>query len=265
MLGLYRSTQTFNSASLTKEEGESFMGIFDAFTKKKAMKKSLQPLEMPPPPEALAQTPEQPLLPTATSIPSFSLPVEQPSFSFPTAQMPPPEAMQLSEMSFDQQFPELAVPLPPEEEKKFASSQAPPETAAALPLEAPIRHPEAAFPAEKILEIPLEVSQELLTLPEVHRKAHPELYETAGMTAQPERKKQMVRSMLPKEYIPLSQLFEVGEQLLTLGEDIALAKDTIFRLTDLNEQEIEQMARWYATQQSIDLRIAEIDKLLFIA
>lgn len=250
------------------------MGLLDAFQKKKPMKKTVSPLEMPPPPEGQEAAPfsfpslqpspqvqeRQPQLPTPTPMPTFSLPTEQEPFPSPASQMPP-EAMQLSELSFDQQFPELAVPLPPEEEQKAI-----PEGRAAFPLEAPIRHPDAAFSTEKALEVPLEVSQELLSLPEAHRKEHPEFYKKEQMQeARTERKKQLVQHLLPKEYIPLSQLFEVGEQLMTLGEDLALAKDTTFRLTDLNEQEIEQMARWYAVQQSIDLRIAEIDKLLFKA
>ncbi len=239
-----------------ERQEEYIMGLLDAFTKRKAMKKSVPPLEMPPPPEGQ----EQPQLPTQTPMPTFSLPTEQGPFPSPVSQMPP-EAMQLGEVPFEQQFPELAVPLPPEEEQK--PIQEPPQ--AALPLEAPIRHPETAFAAEKVLEVPFEVSQELLTLPEVHRKEHPEFYEKEQVKVLQERKKQFVQQMLPKEYILLSQLFEVGEQLLTLGEDLALAKDTTFRLTDLNEQEIEQMARWYAQQQSIDMRIAEIDKLLFKA
>ncbi len=235
------------------------MGLLDAFKKKKSMKKTVSLLEMPPPPEgqeAVSQflSPQE----AAGQQPQFSMPTPMPTL------MPPPEAMQLSELSFDQQFPELAVPLPPEEEQKAIPS----EGRAAFSLEAPIRHPEVIFPIQKskTFEVPLEVSQELLTLPDVHRKEHPEFYEKElRQEARTERKEQLVQHWLPKEYIPLSRLFELGEQLITLGEDLALAKDTTFRLTDLNEQELEQMVRWYAVQQSIDLRIAEIDKLLFKA
>ncbi|MEK6921634.1 MAG: hypothetical protein AABX82_07135, partial [Nanoarchaeota archaeon] len=68
-----------------------------------------------------------------------------------------------------------------------------------------------------------------------------------------------------KQFITVTALFEVGEQLVNMSEDLGLAKDTVFRITDLNEQEIEQMAKWQALQQSMELRIAEVDKILFKA
>ncbi|MBI5002183.1 hypothetical protein HZC31_02260 [Candidatus Woesearchaeota archaeon] len=122
-------------------------------------------------------------------------------------------------------------------------------------------------------EIPFDVTQELLHLPQMHQEEHPELHPEeeeekpyqfmSQERAIPQLKKES--SHISKQFITVATLYEVGEQLVNMGEDLALAKDTAFRLTDLNEQEIEQMVKWQAFQQSMEMRIAEIDKLLFKA
>jgi len=122
-------------------------------------------------------------------------------------------------------------------------------------------------------EIPFDVTQELLHMPQMHQEEHPELH--------PEEEEEKPYKFMPqdravpnlrkeslhitKQFITVAALYEVGEQLVNMGEDLALAKDTAFRLTDLNELEIEQMVKWQSLQQSMEMRIAEIDKLLFKA
>jgi hypothetical protein len=128
----------------------------------------------------------------------------------------------------------------------------------AHPIEQPIMHQESDQMAQD--NAPFDVSQELLTLPEVHRKEHPELYHEGAHTQELHARP---KKHISKEFIPITNLFEIGEQLSNLGEDLLLAKDTSFRLTDLNEQEIEKMAKWHTLHQSIELRLAEVDKLLF--
>lgn len=122
-------------------------------------------------------------------------------------------------------------------------------------------------------EIPFDVTQELLHIPQLHQEKHSEFHPEEEEEkpykcmpqecAVPEVKKEDLH--ISKQFITVAALYEAGEQLVNMGEDLALAKDTAFRLTDLNEQEIEQMVKWRALQQSIEMRIAEIDKLLFKA
>jgi hypothetical protein len=130
------------------------------------------------------------------------------------------------------------------------------------------------------IHVPFDVSQELLTLPEVHRQEHPELYKKHeeyhdahemkheqhpfhSTNKEAEHHPAKHTRHTPKKFITMTSLYETGEQLVNLAEDLSLAKDTAFRLTDLNEQEIEQMAKWHTLHQSIELRIAEVDKVLF--
>ena len=68
-----------------------------------------------------------------------------------------------------------------------------------------------------------------------------------------------------KKFITVSVLCDVGEQLVNMAEDLGLAKDTAFRLADLNEQEIEMMAKWQTLQHNMELRLAEMDKIMFKA
>ena len=68
-----------------------------------------------------------------------------------------------------------------------------------------------------------------------------------------------------KKFITVDTLCDIGEQLVNMAEDLGLAKDTAFRLADLNEQEIEMMAKWQTVQHNMELRLAEMDKIMFKA
>ncbi len=96
-------------------------------------------------------------------------------------------------------------------------------------------------------EIPFDVTQELLSMPKSMQK------------------QEVHTAHIPKKYLTVAMLLDIGTQLINLHDDITLGKDTAFRLGDLNEQEIEKMARWHALHQSMELRMAEIDKILFKA
>jgi hypothetical protein len=99
----------------------------------------------------------------------------------------------------------------------------------------------------ELQEVPFDVTQELLSLPKIVQK------------------KEFHSVHIPKRFLTVAMLLDIGTQLINIQEDLTLGKDTVFRLGDLNEQEIEMMARWNALHQSMELRMAEIDKILFKA
>ncbi len=255
------------------------MNFFNKFRKKKAI--PVKPLETPPEPEGImpitsVQFPQQ------NPMPEFSLPQQQryarspheepEEISYPMQEntsLPPYEQqmqfaseiptppqedgeqnnLQRSELHQPQQSQQMVSQTP---QFKFYQTTAPEETTKQdYPIEKPITHPEVP---------PFDISQELQTLPEMHKKEHPELY---APEKQEEKKKQIREKHVPKRFVTVESLYGIEEQFVNLAEDISLAKDTAFRLTDINEQEIEEMVKWYALQQSIELRVAEIDKLLF--
>ena len=183
----------------------------------------------------------------------------------PSEEMAAPEAyqqMQQQQQSVQEQMPRVTL---------FGGAQEPPQPQFKF-YYGPERAGQSSESAEHG-EIPFDVTQELLHMPQMHQEEHPELHPEeeeekpyqfmSQERAIPQLKKES--SHISKQFITVATLYEVGEQLVNMGEDLALAKDTAFRLTDLNELEIEQMVKWQAFQQSMEMRIAEIDKLLFKA
>ncbi len=96
-------------------------------------------------------------------------------------------------------------------------------------------------------QIQWDVTQELLSMPKTELKHEP------------------AKVHISRQYMTVSMVLDVNEQIANLNDDIALGKDTAYRLSDLNEQEIEKMAKWHALHQSMELRMAQIDKILFKA
>ena len=181
----------------------------------------------------------------------------------PSEEMAAPEAypqMQQQQQSVQEQMPRVTLFGGAQEQPQFKFYYGPERT-------------EHGSESAEHGEIPFDVTQELLHLPQMHQEEHPELHPEeeeekpyqfmSQERAIPQLKKES--SHISKQFITVATLYEVGEQLVNMGEDLALAKDTAFRLTDLNELEIEQMVKWQAFQQSMEMRIAEIDKLLFKA
>ena len=181
----------------------------------------------------------------------------------PSEEMAAPEAyqqMQQQQQSVQEQMPRVTLFGGAQEQPQFKFYYGPERT-------------EHGSESAEHGEIPFDVTQELLHLPQMHQEEHPELHPEEEeekpyqfMSQErviPQLKKES--SHISKQFITVATLYEVGEQLVNMGEDLALAKDTAFRLTDLNELEIEQMVKWQAFQQSMEMRIAEIDKLLFKA
>ncbi len=233
--------------------------------------------------------PQQPMnfpMPQQRAVPQFQ--PSAPSFA-PEAQIPPIGMPPGADMNaqYGEVLEEMPMPTPPEE---VATSQGQQQSVSEMPqvtlfggaqeppqpqfkfYYGPERTEHGSESAEHG-EIPFDVTQELLHLPQVHQEEHPELHPEEEEErpykfipqerAAPQLKKESVH--ISKQFITVAALYEVGEQLVNMGEDLALAKDTAFRLTDLNEQEIEQMVKWQALQQSMEMRIAEVDKLLFKA
>ncbi len=172
------------------------------------------------------------------------------------------QSMQQSQQNVPEQMPKVTL---------FSGAQEPPQPQFKF-YYGPERTEQSTESAEHG-EIPFDVTQELLHLPQMHQEEHPEFHPEeeeerpykfmSQVRAASELKKECLH--ISKQFITVAVLYEVGEQLVNMGEDLALAKDTAFRLTDLNELEIEQMVKWQALQQSMEMRIAEIDKLLFKA
>jgi hypothetical protein len=222
--------------------------------------------------------------------PDHIQPNQMPDFSLPLGQFPghraEPEAMPFGEHP-------MGMPAPPEEDTLGSLQQhappgpqplehqqagqpsfkfyqaATPEEVAAQNLESPIAHP-SEHPEQNQAEhnpkyhVPFDVSQELLSLPGLNK------HQTPSQEMPTFHKEDMQHAIhkkpahhTPKQFITMTNLFEVGEQLVNFSEDLSLAKDTSFRIADLNEQEIEHMAKWHTLQESIQMRVAEIDKLLF--
>ncbi len=231
--------------------------------------------------------PQQPMnfpMPQQRAVPQPSTPSFAPEAQIPPIGMPPgadmsaqygevPEEMPMpmpsEEMAAPQAYPQM------QQQQQSAQEQMPKVTlfgAQEAPqfkfYYGPERTEEAQTSAQ---EVPFDVTQELLHIPQMHQEEHPELHPEEEVEKPykfipqeaPEVKKEGPH--ISKQFITVAALYEVGEQLVNMGDDLALAKDTAFRLTDLNEQEIEQMAKWQALQQSMEMRIAEIDKLLFKA
>lgn len=278
--------------------GRVVMGLFDAFKKKKEAKAPLKELETPPPADmgspSFSQMDQTPAPPSDMRIApmSFSeqvqpqqmqqemqspsgvshyedIPIPEPEeFSAPTQQMMQPHQMQplpqmqaFQQMQMPQQFPpqlKMGSPVP-----TFRFYQ-----------EAVPQHEEVHQEHEELhtIEVPFDVSQELLSMPEMlkqHEEEKKVMQKPIPTFEKFEKieKKQFVSagSHIGKQFITMGVLYDVGEQLVNMAEDLALAKDTAFRLTDLNEQEIEIMAKWQTLQQNMELRLAEMDKILFKA
>jgi hypothetical protein len=207
---------------------------------------------------------------------------------FPLPQRNAPGMRQMPEMMEE----EMPMPAPPAEMQEVQQQQMPIPSPQAQPAPQSMfasptprfKFYETAEPrvdhAAHQAEVPFDISQELLTMPELHKQVYPEVYHEEERPEDMEqpykflqkeestisvRKIAAAGSHFTKQFITVAELFEVGEQLVNMSEDLGLAKDTVFRITDLNEQEIEQMAKWQALQQSMELRIAEVDKILFKA
>jgi len=246
------------------------VGLFDKFKKPKA-KKTMIPLEIPPEPDFFAALPSSSEIqqqPTAVSrssappAPQGLAPVLPPLFENQQQPGLPPQPTTIPDFRLPPQPGLVAGQREEHEEMQYPQHeeiQYPQEQFQEIQQQSPTPqfrfYERADHPPE---ELPFDVSQELMTLPEVHRKAHPEQWQQPESTLKKKRH-------TPKQFITMTHLSELGQQLMNFREDLILAKDTAFRLTDLNEQEIEQMARWYAVQQTIEMRIAEIDKRLFKA
>lgn len=279
------------------------VGLFDVLKKKKAGKGPIKDLEAPPAPES---SPAEAVPMPGSEAPSDAMQQSQqfPPMDFSQRQMPmqqfqtpdfplpqrnAPGMRQMPEMMQDEEMP---MPTPPVEMAELAQQQMPAPVSPAPPAgQSMFSSPTPRFKfyqaaeqtaedPEHGAEVPFDISQELLTMPELHKQAHPEVYheeEAYEEMEQPYRflqkeepttsvkKTTVASSHVSKQFITVAALFEVGEQLINMSEDLGLAKDTVFRITDLNEQEIEQMAKWQALQQSMELRIAEVDKILFKA
>ena len=241
------------------------------------------------------QTPDFPLpqrnAPGMRQMPEM-MPQPQPGAQQQMQQAPVPEDGGVTGMM---QYEEMPMPAPPAEMQEFAQQQQMPMSSPQAPpanVQSMFGSPTPRFKfyqaAESTVdhaahgaEVPFDISQELLTMPELHKQAHPEVYREMHEEAHEDMEQPYtflqkettasVKKIAPagphisRQFITVTTLFEVGEQLVNMSEDLGLAKDTVFRITDLNEQEIEQMAKWQALQQSMELRIAEVDKILFKA
>lgn len=211
-----------------------------------------------------------------------------PAFA-PSGQIPPIGMPRGADMRYGEVAEEMPMPTPPEEmavpqmqQGQHISEQMPKVTLFGAAQEQPQPQFKFYYGPERTEqrnesaehgEIPFDVTQELLHMPQMHQGEHPEMHpeeeEERPYTfipedrAVPELKKESHH--ISRQFITVAALYEVGEQLVNMGEDLGLAKDTAFRLTDLNELEIEQMVKWQVLQQSMEMRIAEIDKLLFKA
>lgn len=234
------------------------------------------------------------LLPQASSSMPFESREEPEAFpqqiAMPEQRMPPmaapraeiPPAMQAAmeqPMPFGRELEEIPMPMP--EMRGMSPMQMPPlqQQSQFRFFEAAAEEPSAA-PAFSEMQPESDVSQELLSIPAEYQEQHPELYkeeeEEKPYAVVPGAKKPGALQALkkgalqpvhhyPKPYMTVASLFEVGEQLINLREDLSLGRDTVFRLIDLNEQEIALIAKWQVLQNSMELRVAEIDKVLFKA
>lgn len=275
------------------------MGLLDKFKKNKAAKMPVKELETPPAPEeqVLSATTSFPSsfsepapapeikqeVPAA--MPEFLLP--QASSSMPFESREEPEAFSKEEIQLPEEIPmpmpEEMAGAPRQQPAMLFQQQARPMPQIQIPsiqqqpqfrfFEAPR---EAQTPSE--MQTEFDVSQELLTIPAQYQAQHQGFFKEEEIekpyafvpqekkAAALERIKKEAKEHLhhyPKPYMTIASLFEVGEQLINLKEDLSLGRDTVFRLIDLNEQEIELIARWQVLQTSMEMRVAEIDKVLF--
>lgn len=242
------------------------LGLFDKLKKKKSAKIPIKELEAPPVLEEQSQS--------LQAAPEFLLPQQS-------------RELPVQPVAFGEMPDDVPIPMPPDEMQAPPSLQVPEkpvipkfrfyENAEPREITAPII---STTPESAQQQMPFDVAQELLTIPKQVPKQHipqPEKYKEEEeelekpYTFLPEQKESQVIAVkkqpehYPKSFLTVASLFEVGEQLINLKEDILLGRDTLFRLIDLNEQEIELVAKWQVLQQSIEMRVAEIDKLLFKA
>ena len=237
-------------------------------------------------------------MPAQNPILDFPLPRQNASFpsSNPAFGMVPEQEMSLNpqmtqqmQISPDMQMPQQVqhpsfsmsqyedIPMP--EPDEMAPQQIPPQPKMGSPIPSFRFYKEAApedYPQsheemhQDQGEIPFDISQELMSMPEM-MKQHDEHEEqkipSFSSIEKAKKKATPVENHLHfgKKFITVTILYDVGEQLVNMAEDLGLAKDTAFRLTDLNEQEIEMMAKWQTLQQNMELRLAEMDKIMFKA
>ena len=224
------------------------------------------------PEHAMPQNPQ--MMPQMQQVPQMQMPqMQQQSYGMPQYDDIPmpdademvPQQQEMQQQQMQQQFQEQ-IPVQPKMGSPIPSfrfyQQAAPED-----------HPHEQMHEEMHqdqAEIPFDISQELLSMPEM-MKQHQDLQEKSAPTfssfEKVERKAASLEHHLHfgKKFITVTVLYDVGEQLVNMAEDLGLAKDTAFRLADLNEQEIEMMAKWQTLQQNMELRIAEMDKVMFKA
>ena len=230
------------------------MGIFDSFKNKKA---PLPELEMPPSPEVhnQEQKPFEPMPGQFEHPPEMpegmSMPSEMPSFEEAPA---PPEEMRAPEPHMSA----VSQPLPMPQAPSIPQISMPehisiPEHHEELSLFQQQKEPTFKMyyaqqeHEESVQQIPVDVTQELLSLP----KSEPKIV--------------AVKAQVPRQYLTMSAVVDIQGQITNLYDDIALGKDKAYRLVDLNEQEIEKMAKWHALHEAMELRMAQIDKILFKA
>lgn len=276
------------------------MGLLDALSFKKKKTAPLKELELPPPAnEALAtgyneledmppyreiETPQSSQL-QRFPIPfeSFMQKEEHPSFhqedfsaplTFDKPREPTPIPSGLSDIPSD--MPPIPLPFEremrmKEDQQRVQQQQTQQDHGEQLSLFSDI--PQQQTPQFRFYEAPTEEHEEAH---EIHEEQHP-LDQTPAdidiakeLLAVPKEQKPVIKQPKKeinvtnkKQFLPITTLGEIGEQLFHLQDDLTLAKDTAFRVTDLNEQEIEQLAKWQTVCTSMELKIAEMDKMLF--
>lgn len=286
------------------------MGLFDAFKKKKAAAKELETPPAPDQELGMEQAPmpphdsgmeqfsslQQAPMPPQNAMPDFPLPRQNTPFPSSNASfgLAPESAMPDHQMM--QQAPEMHMPqmqqasfgmpqyddIPmPEQEEMAPQMPQQPKMGSPVPTfrfyqEAPQEHDLHEDMHEDMheahdAEVPFDVSQELLSMPEMlkqHEESHQETKKplfTFESSERIEKKSATVGLHFGRRFITVGVLYDVGEQLVNMAEDLGLAKDTAFRLADVNEQEIEMMAKWQTLQHNMELRLAEMDKIMFKA
>ncbi|MBI5072471.1 hypothetical protein HZA99_01495 [Candidatus Woesearchaeota archaeon] len=285
------------------------MGLFDAFKKKKAVTKELEipPIPdqemgmeqapMPPRESGMEQfSPQQQMqapMPEQNPMPDFPLPRQNAPFpsSNPSFELAPESAMPGQQIQQPFGMPQYDdVPMPEQGEmsgqgmQPQMQQQVPPQPKMGSPVptfrfyqEAPEDHHEEMrqemhenMHETHNAEVPFDISQELLSMPEMlkQHETHEEKSAPTFSSFEKIERKPATMEQHPhfgKKFITVSVLCDVGEQLVNMAEDLGLAKDTAFRLADLNEQEIEMMAKWQTLQHNMELRLAEMDKIMFKA
>ncbi len=288
----FNSAKPFNTPTLKKlRRRGGFVGFLDALSFKKKKTVPLKELELPPPANEVLATGYNELddippyrevdTPHSSQLQQFPIPFdsfmqkEQPTlhgedfsapFSFDHPRNPSSTLSGLSDVPKD-------IPMPLPFEMEMSAKQMPDE------------HHEEQHPEQLSLfsKEPM-TSQfrfyESQTQEENDQEQHNEQHEMENIPgdfdiakeflAVPKQEKQIISEQKKefvvvnkKQFIPVTILGELGEQLFHLQDDLSLAKDTAFRVADLNEQEIEQLAKWQTLCNSMELRFAEVDKILF--